>query len=95
MACNRKLESLEAFGSSARQSYQEHGLKEQLNPPSFIPTAPGSSTLCSPMRSGPMTSEDEDTLSRGTGASPFALRSCTAAKRSTTRVGREGSGFHS
>ena len=43
------------------------------------------------MRSGPTTSADKDTLSSGNGASPFA----TAAKRSTTRVGREGSGFES
>ena len=62
---------------------------------SVISTAPGGSTLCSPTRSGLTTLEDEDKLTSGTGASQFAVRSCTAAKKSTTRVGREGSGFHS
>ena len=80
---------------STWHSYHKHGFKEQLNPPSLTSTAPGSSTLCSPMRSGPTTSKDEDTFSRGTRASPSAVKSCTAAKRSTTRVGREESGFHS
>ena len=42
---------------------------------SVISTAPGG-----PMRSGPRTSEGKDTLSSGTGASPFAMRSCTAAE---------------
>ena len=34
-----------------------------------------------------------NTLTSGTEASPFAVRSCTAAKRSTTRVGRKGLAF--
>ena len=95
MVCIRKLES-EVFRSSARQSYQKHGFKEQLNL-SVISTAPGSSTVCNPMSYAPTTSEDQagDTLTSGTEASPFAVRFCTAAKRSTTRVGREVSGFHS
>ena len=54
----RKLQSSEAFRSSARQSYQKHGFKDQLNP-SVISTAPGSSTVCNPMRYGPTTSEDQ------------------------------------